>query len=324
LAEEILTPDQVRERFGQMFSMGFYTLVDEKNSIARIIEKCTARGPVEWDALNRMRAVGVVKKTYVDGNTLIMDTVLGEGELNFGPASKDLGAQALKSVKVEGEEVHTTWLGLAGASVGIGACLPQAPGVIRTIYPDLKGIGGANQVEVTVVSRKYRRLILGVDDTDSKEKGASWVLALNLLKSMPYAKPLLHKIIQLNPKVPEKTTSCVSIGASFACEEKDIEKAIDYAIDFVKSNTLSRHTSLAIFQGLRIPDAVQNYGNCAKDTIISLEQAERVAKENNIELVEITGKRGKIGALAAIGCFDMGLQAAGLKEDFPKKDHVRF
>jgi methanogenesis imperfect marker protein 11 len=315
---ETLTPDQVRERFGKMFSLGFYTLVDEKNSMARIIEKCTARGPVEWDALNRLRAGGVVKRTYVDGNTLIMDTTLGEGELNFGPASKDLGAQALKSVKVEGEEVHTTWLGLAGASVGIGACLPQAPGVIRTIYPDLKGIGGANRVEVTVVSKKHRRLILGLDDTDSKEKGASWVLMLNLMNSMPYAKPLLHKIIQLNPKVPEKTTSCVSIGASFACMEKDMEKAIEYAIEFVKETTLSKHTSLAIYEGLKIPDAVQNYGLCAKDTIMSQEQAERVALENDIRLEEITGKRGKIGALAAIGCFDMGLSAAGLKEDFPK------
>jgi methanogenesis imperfect marker protein 11 len=300
-----------------MFSLGFYTLVDEKIRMARIIEKCTARGPVEWDALNRMRAGGVVKKAYVDGNTLIMDTTLGEGELNFGPASKDLGAQALKSVKVEGEEVHTTWLGLAGASVGIGACLPQAPGVIRTIYPDLKEIGGANRVEVTVVSKKHRRLILGLDDTDSKEKGASWVLMLNLMNSMPYAKPLLHKIIQLNPKVPEKTTSCVSIGASFACTEKDMGKAIEYAIEFVKENTLSKHTSLAIHEGLKIPDAVQNYGLCAKDTIMTQEQAERVALENDIRLEEITGKRGKIGALAAIGCFDMGLSAAGLKEDFP-------
>jgi methanogenesis imperfect marker protein 11 len=202
--------------------------------------------------------------------------------------------------------------------VGIGACLPQAPGVIRTIYPDLKGIGGANMVEVTVVSRKLRRLIFGVDDTDSKEQGASWVLMMDLMKSMPWAEPLLHKIVQLNPKVPEKTTSCVSIGASFACEEKNIEKAIEYAIEFVKKNTLSSHTSLAIYEGLMIPEPVESYGLSAKDTIKTLKEAEMIANENLVRLVEITGKRGKIGALAAIGCFDMGLSAAGLKEDFPR------
>jgi methanogenesis imperfect marker protein 11 len=304
--EEILAPKEVMQRFGKMFSLGFFTLVDEKNNIARIIEKCSARGPVEWDALNRMRAGGVVKRAYVDGNTLIMDTILGEGEVNFGPASRDLGAQALKAIKIVDDEVHTTWLGLAGASVGIGACLPQAPGVIRTIYTNFKGLGGANQVEVTIVSKKLKRLVLGIDDTDSKEKGASWVLMLNLMNSMPYATPLLHKIIQLNPKVPEKTTSCVSIGASFACEEKNISFAVDYAVDYVAKHTISKHTSLAIF------------GLSAKDIIMTHDEAESIAQKNQVKVVEISGKRGKIGALAAIGCFDLGLSAAGLKADFSK------
>ena len=201
----ILTPKEVQQRFGKKFSKGIYTLVDEKNGIAQVVEQCTAKGPVEWDALNRSRAKGVVKEVFVDGNTLIMNTEIGEGDVQFGPASKDLGGQALKSLNVEGDEVHTTWLGLAGASVGVGACLAQAPGVIRAVYPDLKGIGGANQVEITIVTRKMKRLILGIDDTDSKEKGASWVLMLELMNAMPHAAPLQHKIIQLNPKVPGLT-----------------------------------------------------------------------------------------------------------------------
>jgi len=38
-----------------------------------------------------MRAGGVVKEVFVDGNTLIMNTKMGEGEVKFGPASEDLG-----------------------------------------------------------------------------------------------------------------------------------------------------------------------------------------------------------------------------------------
>ncbi len=315
---DILSPKEVQERFGKKFSRGFFTLVDEKNGIAQIIEQCSAKGPVEWDALNRKRAGGVVQEAFVDGNTLIMNTMIGEGEVKFGPASKDLGGQALKALKVLGDEVHTTWLGLAGASVGVGACLPQAPGVLRAIYPDLKDLGGAKQVEITIVTKKMKRLIIGIDDTDSKDKGASWVLMLELMNSMPHAKALQHKIIQLNPKVPEKTTSCVSIAASFAVEEKDIRSAVDYAVDFVKKNTLSKHTSLTIFEGLKVPEEVRAFGLKAKDTILTLNEAEMVAKENGIRMIEITGKRGKIGALAAIGCFDLGQKAAGLKEDFLK------
>jgi methanogenesis imperfect marker protein 11 len=311
-----LSPDEVKERFGKKFSLGFFTLVDEKNCIAQTIEQCTAKGPVEWDALNRMRAGGVVKEVFVDGNTLIMNTKIGEGEVSFGPASKDLGGQALKSLIIKGDEVHTTWLGLAGASVGVGACLPQAPGVIRAEYPDQYDLGGSNQIEITIVTKKMNRLIIGIDDTDSKEKGASWVLMLKLMNNMSYAKPLQHKIIQLNPEVPEKTTSCVSIGASFAVEPKDMEKTAEFAVDYVKEHTLSKHTSIALFQGLEIPKEVKSYGQDAKNKIFTFEETETIAKNNGIEIIEITGKRGAIGALAAVGCFDMGLKAAGLKEDF--------
>ncbi len=312
----ILSPEEVQERFGKKFSLGIFTLVDEKNSIAQVIERCTAKGPVEWDALNRVRAGGVVEEAFVDGLTLIMNTRIGEGEVKFGPASKDLGGQALKALKVVGDEVHTTWLGLAGASVGVGACLPQAPGVLRAIYPDLKDLGGSNVVEITIVTRKMKRLIIGIDDTDTKEKGASWVLMLELMNSMPHAKPLQHKIIQLNPNVPEKTTSCVSIAASFAVEDENLDKAIDFGQNFLKERTLSEHTSMAIFEGLKIPEKVRSYGIEAKSRIIAPEEAERTAKENDVKMFDITGKRGMIGALAAIGCFDHGLKAAGLKEDF--------
>jgi methanogenesis imperfect marker protein 11 len=265
--------------------------------------------------MNRLRAGGVVKEVFVDGNTLIMNTGIGEGEVRFGPASKEMGGQALKSLVIEGDEVHTTWLGLAGASLGVGACLPQAPGVLRSEYPDLKGIGGANMVEVTVVTKKMKRLLIGIDDTDSREEGASWVLMLDLMRAMPFAKPLLHKIIQLNPEVPEKTTSCVSIAASFAVEEKDMDSALDFAVDFIKERSLSKHTAMAVFEGLDIPKEVLNYGVQAKSRIFTQEDAEVVADKNGVRIIEITGKRGKIGALAALGCFDLGIKAAGLPED---------
>lgn len=313
---DILSPKEVQKRFGKKFSRGFFTLVDEKNGVAQVIEQCTAKGPVEWDALNRMRAGGVVKEVFVDGNDLIMNTKIGEEDVKFGPASSDLGGQALKALKIVGNEVHTTWLGLAGASVGVGACLPQAHGVLRAIYPNLKEIGGANQVEITIVTRKMKRLIIGIDDTDSKEKGASWVLMLELMSAMPFGKPLNHKIIQLNPKVPEKTTSCVSIAASFAVEDQDLDEVVEFAKDFLKKNTHSKHTSMAIFEGLRIPQGLKSYGQEAKSRIISIHEAETKAKEHGVKMIEVTGKRGKIGALAAIGCFDLGLRAAGLPEDF--------
>ncbi|HUV24811.1 MAG TPA: hypothetical protein VMW26_05235 [Methanomassiliicoccales archaeon] len=312
----IMTPDQVEERFGKLFCKGFYTLVDEKNGLAQVIDECIARGPVEWDAVNRKRAGGVITGVKVDGSTLIMDAVIGERDVNFGPASSDTGGQGLKSLKVDGDEVRTTWVGLAGASIGVGACIPQGPGTVRTEYPDDLKIGGAHRVEVTIVTRKMVRLVFATDDTDTKEKGATWAMMLKAGRSCPIGRFLEHKIIQLNPKVPNKTTNCVSVGISFAVEEKDVDRLIEWILEYVRENTYSDETTLAIFKGLKIPEELESYGLDAKRKILTKQEAIDVATRNGVQLLEITGSIGTIGAVAGIGCFDMGLKSAALIEDF--------
>jgi methanogenesis imperfect marker protein 11 len=311
----ILSPDEVSKKYGKLFCKGVYTMVDEKNGVAKIIEECIAKGPVEWDAVNRRRAGGAITDIRVEGTTLIMDAIIGERDVRFGPASRDVGGQGLKALRVEGDKVITTWVGLAGASVGIGACLPQGPGTIETIYPDEAKIGGAHRVEVSIVTPKLVRVIFAVDDTDTKEKGASWVLMLRMARECPIGHYLEHKIVQLNPNVPEKTTNCVAVGVSFAVAEKDVPALTDHVVKFIKENTYSDNTTLAVFQGLRIPEEVEDYGRRAKQEIFKIDDARKVADRNGIRIIEITGKRGTIGAVAGVGCFDMGWKAAALPED---------
>ncbi len=313
---QILRPDEVTRKYGRMFCRGVFTLVDEANGKAMIIEECSAKGPVEWDAANRRRAGGVTTGVRVEGTTLIMDAIIGEREVRFGPASKDVGGQGLKAVKVEGDRVRTTWVGLAGASVGIGACMPQGPGTIEAVYPDDVNVGGAHRIEVSIVTPKMVRVIYAVDDTDTREKGASWVLMLKLAQSVPVGHYLEHKIVQLNPEVPEKTTNCVAVGASFAVQPKDLDALNDYVVKFVRENTVSENTTIAVYQGLVVPEAAREYGRRAKREILKVEDAVRAAEASGIRLIEVTGKRGTIGAVAGIGCFDMGIAAAGLPGDF--------
>src|SRR5512136_619176 len=208
----ILTPKDIREKHGPLFSKRLITLVDEEAGKAKVIEECTAQGPVEWDAVNRLRAHGVVEHVEVLGTTLVMSTSIGEGEVRFGPAAMDTGGQALKSLVVKNGKVETTWIGLAGASVGIGACLPQAEGVESVEFIGDDMVGGSRRVEVKLTTPLHKRLIIGIDDTDTKEKGATWVLGLNLARETPVGIFLTHKIIQLNPHAPQKTTNCASTG----------------------------------------------------------------------------------------------------------------
>jgi len=320
---DVLTPDEVRKRFGQMFSDRLITLVDEAAGKARIIEMCTAQGPVEWDAVNRWRAGGIVERIDVHGNWLIMDALIGEREVRFGPVSEQRGGQALKGVSVKNGVVETSWAGIAGASIGVGACLPQAKGVIRTEYENISDLGGSAEVHVKISTPEMRHLIIGMDDTDSTEKGATWALGLNLARSMPDATFLHHKIVQLNHHAPHKTTNCTATAVSFAVLPNKVVPAVKFAADFIEDASLSDQTSMAVWTGIEIPEEVLRFGLRAKEVILTIDDADEAARKSGVELKELTGPRGKIGALAAIGCFDLGLLSSGLMEDFAEhQDHT--
>jgi methanogenesis imperfect marker protein 11 len=312
----ITTPAEITKRHGRMFAKCLITLVDQPAGKARIIEECCAQGPVEWDAVNRLRARGALDHVEVQGTTLIMDARLGEGPVRFGPASRDTGGQALKSVVVKGDKVETTWLGLAGASVGVGACLPQAEGVEKVEFLSDEEVGGSRAVELRLTTPLHHRLVIGIDDTDTKEKGATWVLGLKLAREMPHAVFLSHKIIQLNPNAPQKTTNCSSTAVSFAVLPDYVGKAVEWARKFVSENTYSSETAMATFEGLDVSRGLMRFGAEAKATILSIHDAEHAAEEAGLKLIEVTGRRGLIGAVAAIGCVDLGLYSAGLPEDF--------
>ena len=313
---QILRPDEVREKYGPLFCRGFLTMVDEERGIAQIVEKCISKGPGEWDVVNRKRSGGVIKSIRMDGQTLIMDVEIGEKGLHFGPVSEHVGGQGLAALKVEGDRVRTTWYGIAGATVGIGACIPQCQNVIQTEYPDDFRIGGAHIAHVDIITPKTVRVIVGVDDTDTKERGASWVTALKMGSSCPVGTFIDHKIIQLNPKVPNKTTNCCSTAVSFAVKEEEIPALIEYCRDFVKKESFSEGSVMTVYKGLSVPNALREYGLRAKTEILEEKDALKAAEKCGIQVISITGTGGVIGAVAAIGCFDMGGEAAGIPEDF--------
>lgn len=313
---QILRPDEVRQKYGEMFCRGFYTLVDEEHGKAQIIEKCVAKGPGEWDIVNRKRTKGVIEDIRMDSNMIVMDAIIGERELSFGPVSSDVGGQGLESLTVEGDEVRTRWFGIAGASVGVGACIPQCPDVIRTEYPDDFRIGGAHRAHVDIITPRLVRVIIGIDDTDTKEQGASWVASLKLGTQCPIGRFIEHKIIQLNPKVPNKTTNCCSTAVSFAVKEEEIPALVEFAVDFIRKESYSDDAVITVFKGLHIPEALRDFGWSCKSVLYTPDDAIKVAEENGVEIISVTGMKGVIGAVAAIGCFDLGERSAGIPEDF--------
>ena len=235
--------------------------------------------------------------------------------------SADLGGQGLRAVKIEGDEVRTTWYGIAGASVGIGACLPQSKDVIRTEYPDDFKIGGGHTAHVDIITPKLVRVVIGVDDTDTKEKGATWASALKMAVNTPVGHFMEHKIIQLNPRSPTKTTNCCSTAVSFAVREDEVQKLIEYCYGFLKKESVSEDAVMTVFQGLEVPKELTSWAWRCKTVLVDRSEAVAMAEKHGVQIISITGEGGTIGAVAAIGCADLGPECAGVPEDFPDIVH---
>jgi len=310
-----LTPQEVRERFGALFSQKFLVMVDEKAGLAEIREQCRARGTIEWDAANRMRAGGAIASCRVEGAAMTMLAKTGIFPVKFGAASTEIGGQALEGVEVLEDEVATYWAGIAGAGVGVAACLPQSPGVIRAEYPteeDLR-IGGARTNRVRIISPRYEKVTIGIDDTDTKEKGATWVLALQCAEAcvIQGVEHLDMRLVQLNPAVPKKTTNCVGSALNFAVLPGKVDALLEYVRDFIETRTVSQDTGIAVYRGIAFPEE-SPYLMRVKTEILTVAEAEAEAARMGVAFIDSTGRKGRIGALGAVFWGNKGLEAAGL------------
>ena len=92
------------------------------------------------------------------------------------------------------------------------------------------------------------RVLIGVDDTDTPEEGATWTLTHNIAKAVEddSSRYLSHTIVQLFP-VPYRTKNCVSVVCEFASTDPDA--LIDRFSALLSKYTLSAETGMAAFIG---------------------------------------------------------------------------
>ena len=140
---------------------------------------------------------------------------------------------------------------------------------------------------------------------------------LKLGTTCPIGKFIEHKIIQLNPDAPNKTTNCCGTAISFAVKESEIPALVEYAVDFIKKESYSEDAVMTVYQGLDIPKDLEDFGWSCKSVLYKPEDAIRKAEENGVQIISLFGgMKGVIGAVGAVACFDMGERAAGVPQDF--------
>jgi len=261
-------------------------------------------GCAAWTTINVARSSPIVVKAKREGNRNIYVVKLGRHH-------KGEGTACIESVWIEESKVKIAYCGVAGAGVGFTLCRGLADGVEEIEIIEMGG-GAKTGKSVLTLPLKYK-LCIGIDDTDTKEEGATWCLANNLaleLERTGLADYVSLTLTQLYKKNPHRTSNCVSSGLILAVEPQKIDVVLSYVEEALRKRTLSEHTGMAYRIGIRIPPKLRGFTRRAKKGMVTIDDANRVASEVNASLKPITGERGCIGALASLGFIDNPDKAA--------------
>ncbi len=256
-------------------------------------------GGAAWEVYHYKRVSDLILKARREGARNIFVIKPGKADLKLIPGIAGAGIEEV----IVDADIEIIYSGLAGAGIAATVC--------RGLAKDVEGIeiievgGGGKLGKAKIRLKAYEKVVIGVDDTDSKEGGATWSLMNEIaykIEEKGLGHYLMHTITQLYTKTPEKTTNCVSISVTFATDDK--ERLVREFERELKENTMSDETAMAVYNKIKIPEELIEYGKAVKSRIVELDEAYEIAKKLGIKPVIITGERGLIGAIAALAFSD--------------------
>ena len=135
------------------------------------------------------------------------------------------------------------------------AVLPQKACCGSALIPPV----GEKWPRATLWLPRRERVLIGVDDTDTSEEGATWTLVHNIAKAVEDEQSvyLSHTIVQLFP-VAYRTKNCVSLVAEFATTEP--ERLTERFRELLEKYTLSEKTGMAVYTGFAPSAVLLEYG----------------------------------------------------------------
>jgi methanogenesis imperfect marker protein 11 len=193
--------------------------------------------------------------------------------------------------------ITISYIGMGGGGVGATICRATAKGVISSEYDES---GGGKLAGSVITLPRLSRVLIGVDDTDTPQQGATWTLVHNIARTIaedPMAKGanryLSHTIVQLFPVV-FKTKNCVGVVAEFA--SSDPEHLTNEFFRLLQAYSLSQETGMAVYTGFS-PDNLMTFGRKVKHGQVDSREVYSLAGER---LRIVMNGRGITGAVAAI------------------------
>ncbi|MCE8423081.1 MAG: DUF1743 domain-containing protein [Candidatus Methanoperedens sp.] len=273
---------------------GIYAVADSNNEFVEIMEQSNCYGGSAWALYHYSKSPLVVKGRAV-GDMMRYLVRTGISKLSL---QSSVAAAGIESVIVNDNEIEITYSGLGGGGVGATTCRANANGVLRYKITES---GGGKHANGTIIVPRRERVLVGIDNTDSKEVGATWTLAHNIASAADSIehKYISHTLVQLYP-VPDKTQNCVATVLEFACIESAKKGLLDEIRKGLLEYSVSNETGMVAMTDFDAASLME-YSRLCRSRMITKDLTIRTAVENHVDIC-IHGK-GIIGALAALPWF---------------------
>lgn len=155
-------------------------------------------------------------------------------------------------------------------------------------------------------------LHIGFDDTDSPRGGCTTYIAARLvdvLSGLGARFVDYPNLLRLNPNVPWKTRGngavCLRVEIDKTCEEdvrKSVLKLVESYADFDCDNT---NPGVVFLEGA-VPSGLIEFSERVVKSVVSLDDALKLADEHEASAIGFKNMRGIIGGLAAVGGLQRG------------------
>ncbi|ABE51514.1 methanogenesis marker protein 11 [Methanococcoides burtonii] len=274
---------------------GIYAVCDENNEYAEIIEHTNCYSGAAWSRFHYARSP-LVQKARAVGNMSRYLVKVDVCDLTLKPS---VAAAGIESVVVDGDEVSITYAGLGGGGVGATKCRAFAQGVLRY---DVGDSGGGKAAKGTIVVPRRQRVLIGIDDTDTKEEGATWSMTHNIATALNSNESvyLSHSLVQLFP-VSAKTQNCVSTVLEFGCvSEEAKEELLEDLKNALLKYSVSEETGMVALSSFDASH-MEEYSTMCRSGELTKDIAMEHAQKNGVE-IWLDGN-GVIGALASLAWF---------------------
>ncbi len=246
---------------------------------------------------------GITDLSYPMANTMFGDLFvnqfkIGKVDAELIPSFVPL---AITEVKPLEKSVVISYKGIGG---GPDLIRLLSSGAMRCTERPANPSGRAFDTEYKL----YRKVVIGVDDTDSSIKGATFNTALQLASILDRSSKdyqFLRLTLSLNwPANPAKTTNNASSALVFAVTPgKEDALARDFE-RLIRKYTISKETGMVVMNRVRAPEVLKTYARKVKREQVAVAEAFKAAEQAHVRAIPITGERGLIGALSVVGLVD--------------------